>query len=136
MSYYIKFEDGVSVGHPQALESLQSLYENFLDNAQSLGFYPIEVMSSPIIAGNNKTLIAVPQYALDGSNATMTYVVRAMTSEEKTNKYNELIDKGYPLAGWILNSDTLWWEPPVPEPADGNIYIWSNETQSWIVNPE
>lgn len=33
--------------------------------------------------------------------------------------------------GWILNTDTWTWEPPIPYPDDGNIYFWDNEIENW-----
>lgn len=135
MAYYIKFEDGSAIGHPRALENLQQLHENFLDNHENLGYYSIDVLPTPHIAGTDKTLIASPEYSLEGNVASMYYVVRKMTAEEKTKAYNELLEKGSLFTGWILNSDNLYWEPPIPEPADGNVHLWVNDTQSWIVDP-
>lgn len=40
-----------------------------------------------------------------------------------------------PYASWTLNEESCLWEAPVPMPADGNPYIWNEETQSWdLVN--
>jgi len=49
--------------------------------------------------------------------------------------YNADIDafvppKPYP--SWTLNNDTAQWEPPTPMPADGQMYGWNEESQSWI----
>lgn len=32
---------------------------------------------------------------------------------------------------WVLNEDTCQWEPPVPYPTDGKIYIWEEALQEW-----
>lgn len=37
-----------------------------------------------------------------------------------------------PFASWFLNEETCSWEPPVPYPNDSNIYMWNEETLSWI----
>jgi hypothetical protein len=134
MEYYIKFENNASVGHPQALENLQQVHENFLETHQSLGYYPIEVIPTPHIAGRDRTLIAAPTYSLDGNTASMSYIIRKMTNDEKVSKYNELLSLGSLKTGWILNSENLEWEPPFPEPADGNVYLWDNLEQNWIVD--
>lgn len=39
-----------------------------------------------------------------------------------------------PFDSWNLNEDTCIWEAPVPYPDDGNMYGWSEETGSWIIN--
>lgn len=36
-----------------------------------------------------------------------------------------------PYPSWTLNDDTCLWEPPVPYPDDGSLYIWNEETQAW-----
>ena len=34
--------------------------------------------------------------------------------------------------GWILNNDTLLWEPPLGyPPQDGNVYVWDNELKEF-----
>ena len=37
-----------------------------------------------------------------------------------------------PFIGWVLNEETCQWQPPVPYPNDGNLYIWDEATQSWV----
>lgn len=37
-----------------------------------------------------------------------------------------------PYNSWTLNEDTCRWESPVPYPTDEKMYIWDEETVSWI----
>ncbi len=37
-----------------------------------------------------------------------------------------------PYPSWLLNTQTCQWEPPVPYPNDGKIYVWDEQTQSWV----
>ena len=37
-----------------------------------------------------------------------------------------------PFNSWILNEDTCLWNPPIPIPDDEKIYVWDEETLSWI----
>jgi hypothetical protein len=37
-----------------------------------------------------------------------------------------------PYNSWLLNDDTCQWEPPTPMPTDGKLYIWDEETTSWV----
>jgi hypothetical protein len=37
-----------------------------------------------------------------------------------------------PFSNWLLNTDTCDWEAPIPYPADGKVYRWNEETQSWV----
>lgn len=44
-----------------------------------------------------------------------------------------------PYPSWILNTTTYEWDPPNPPgwpPSnDGNIYVWDESTQSWVIVP-
>jgi hypothetical protein len=37
-----------------------------------------------------------------------------------------------PHPNWILNTTTWTWDPPIPCPSDGNSYVWSDSSSSWV----
>lgn len=39
-----------------------------------------------------------------------------------------------PYPSWILNEDTCLWESPVTYPIDGKLYIWNEDTLTWVEN--
>jgi hypothetical protein len=41
-----------------------------------------------------------------------------------------------PFASWTLNEETCLWNPPTPYPDDEKIYIWNEETTSWLEQEE
>ena len=41
-----------------------------------------------------------------------------------------------PFASWTLNEITCLWEAPVAYPDDGNMYIWDEDTTSWVLEQE
>ena len=41
-----------------------------------------------------------------------------------------------PFDSWTLNDDTCLWEPPVAYPDDGSVYIWDEDTTSWVAVPD
>lgn len=41
-----------------------------------------------------------------------------------------------PYSSWVLNEETCLWEPPVPYPADGQMYRWDEATVSWVLVEE
>ena len=44
-----------------------------------------------------------------------------------------------PYPSWLLNEESLMWEAPSShdnEPCEGNVYIWSEATGSWVVESE
>lgn len=36
-----------------------------------------------------------------------------------------------PYASWQLNEATCLWEPPVPYPMNGALYVWDESSQTW-----
>lgn len=50
--------------------------------------------------------------------------------------YDELRDAfipPQPFASWTLNEDSCLWEPPVPHPADGQMYEWDESSLNWVI---
>lgn len=41
-----------------------------------------------------------------------------------------------PYLSWLLNTQTCLWEAPVPYPNDGKMYVWDEQTLSWVLAPE
>ena len=37
-----------------------------------------------------------------------------------------------PFDSWSLNEDSCRWQSPVPYPQDGRLYIWNEDTLTWI----
>jgi hypothetical protein len=40
-----------------------------------------------------------------------------------------------PYASWVINPETKEWIPPVPKP-DSGIWVWDEDTTSWIESSE
>jgi hypothetical protein len=36
---------------------------------------------------------------------------------------------------WVLNKNTWLWEAPIPEPKDGKLYNWDEDTKNWVLSP-
>lgn len=37
-----------------------------------------------------------------------------------------------PYASWTLSEETCQWQAPVPYPADGKMYVWSEPLKEWV----
>lgn len=37
-----------------------------------------------------------------------------------------------PFPSWTLNEQTCLWDAPAPYPQDGGIYVWDEDTRSWV----
>lgn len=45
---------------------------------------------------------------------------------------NDVFYTPQPYPSWLLNESTWLWEPPVPYPDDGGMYLWDEESGSWV----
>jgi len=53
--------------------------------------------------------------------------------------YDEELDAFLPIKrfdSWVLNRETIEWEPPIPCIEDDNFYVWSEDTKSWQQIPD
>jgi len=41
-----------------------------------------------------------------------------------------------PFLSWMLDETTFLWTAPIPYPNDGNLYLWDEDSQSWIMQEE
>jgi len=39
-----------------------------------------------------------------------------------------------PFNSWILNETTCLWEAPIQYPTDGEVYLWNEQNNSWILS--
>ena len=37
-----------------------------------------------------------------------------------------------PYPSWTLDDATCLWQSPVPYPNDGKVYVWDEQTQTWV----
>lgn len=44
---------------------------------------------------------------------------------------NDVFYAAQPFPSWSLNTSTWLWEAPVAHPADGKMYSWNEEAQTW-----
>jgi len=63
-------------------------------------------------------------------------------SEDSSRKHRPNVGMSYdseldqfiwpkPFESWVLNEETLYWEPPIAKPQDGQHYDWNEDTLSW-----
>lgn len=41
-----------------------------------------------------------------------------------------------PYPSWTYDKEKNVWNPPIPKPNDGNLYLWDEETQTWFEDYE
>jgi len=151
MKLYIKVdENNVHIEHPHFEKNVRELYpdHDFDEGAPSgwmefvrveppqLGVY--EVFDETI--GGNIALAfehnGLSYEIVDGVYKDVWHT-RNMTTEEKLEKQNAVkadFSALHPTwTSWTFNEETCRMEPPIPVPSDGNVYIWNEENQTWVL---
>lgn len=80
----------------------------------------------------------VSKYVQSNPNAVDTYIlVDPLVTGLCEIGYTWNPDKGWfvspaPFPSWLYSDDSNKWEPPISYPADDAMYLWDEETQSWV----
>jgi hypothetical protein len=48
---------------------------------------------------------------------------------------NDVFYTPQPYPSWTISAPTWQWQPPVPYPDDGKMYVWDEATLSWVEVP-
>ena len=138
MNLYIETENGVTKNHPafednllQAFGSIPEHWEPFIRvERPTLGVY--DVLDSD-----------EPTYSKVDGTWTDVWMVRPMTTEEKTAKQQAVItafnerDYASNWAAWTLDEATCTMQPPIPRPApvEGVLVFWCGADNNWKEAP-
>jgi hypothetical protein len=134
MNLFIKLENGEPINHPILEENLKLYYSDLDIENPPEGYAKFIRKPFPVL--NNFEIIESIEYVIDQdywpSNIpvyTDKYNIRSLTDEEmiqiaddQTKQMNE---------GMRIYSNA-----PYPAPDDGNLYVWSGSSSSWILKPE
>lgn len=63
------------------------------------------------------------------SNFRYNYAVLGGTYDSENDAFIDI----QPFSSWVLNNTTYAWEAPIAYPTDGASYIWSEDTQQWVL---
>ena len=130
---FIKVENNNTVNHPVTIENLVLIYPNFDINNLPDGYLPFNRATIP--TSTSPYIVHEPSYVITNDVVNEIYTARMMTNEEKQELFSRMEEiKPYP--SWTLNEETCNWRPPVPYPSDGNKYVWSEDSLSWIILEE
>jgi len=134
MKLYIRLENGQPVDHPIIKENFIQAFPHIDVNNLPEEFIEFVRVSPPGDLGIYDIYEGVHYEIIDGV-CTDVHTVRAMTTEERIAKQNQVkqdwAENGYP--SWIFDEGTCSFESPLGSPPpDGKIYTWNEDTVSWV----
>ena len=133
MNLYIQLQNGEPVNHPIMEDNLRQAFpEMDLNNlpetfARFERVVPTELSVYEVSEGST--------YEWADGIVKDVHHRRAMTLEERTAKQDAAKDEWQRIGGfasWTFNEEMCRFEPPVPYPEDGKIYVWDESTTSWV----
>ena len=117
MSYFAKIENGIVV---QVISAEQS----FIDTQEGLWKQTSYNTHNGIHYGPN----GQPDggVALRANYAGIGFIYDSV---------NDVFYQPQPYPSWTNSAPTWEWQPPVPRPNNGNVYVWNEPTLTWIEIP-
>ena len=135
MQLYIKLLDNKPIDHPITRENMLTAYPTVdLDNLPDSWAEFVRVPPPNIGPYEVKEVF----YEWVGDVIKDVWYVYPMSPEEKTATQNRRkqawIDSGGP-ANWIFDEEKCCYNPPVPMPQDGKLYMWVQMASQWVEIP-
>ena len=113
MSHFAKVLDGKVV---QVIVAEPDFFTNFIDSSPGQW-----IQTSYNTHGNQHS----ENRPLRANYAGIGYIYDAA---------NDVFYAPQPYPSWTLNQTTWLWEPPIPYPTDGKLYIWDEATKTWVAS--
>lgn len=133
MNLYIQLQNGEPVNHPIVEENLRQAFPEMDLNNLPETFARFERVV-PTMLGIYEVGEGSTYEWADGVVKDVHHR-RAMTLEERTAKQDAVKADWQQIGGfasWIFNEEMCRFEPPVPYPSDGKVYVWNEPATSWV----
>ncbi len=133
MNLYIQLQNGEPVNHPILEENLTQAFPGIDLNNLPDTFARFERVV-PTMLGIYEISEGATYEWVDGIVKDV-YHRRAMTTEERTAKQDRVKaewQQNNGFVSWMFNEETCAFEPPVPYPEDGKVYMWDEPTLTWV----
>jgi len=129
---YIKIKNRLPVDHPLTESNLRLVDSNF-DESLANGAY-MKFERSIFAEAMGVYEVCECFYYMDNDVVKEKFVVRPMTTDEKTKKQQiekeRWSENGY--SSWIFDEDFCVFKPPIEYPNDGKKYVWDESTTLWV----
>lgn len=133
MKLFIRIKNGQPYQHPILEHNFRQAFPNIdIDNLPSefANFERVDVPNINVYQVFENTI-----YEWEGDVVKDVHHIRDMTNEEKISKQDRVKQQWAQMNGpqsWIFDEEICDFVPPTPKPNDGNIYIWDEESLSWV----
>lgn len=138
MNLYIETENGVTKNHPAFEDNLLQAF-----GAIPAHWEPFTRVERPVPGVYDVLESDEPTYEKVDGTWTDVWMVRPMTTEEKTAKQQQIItafnsrEQAENWSAWTLDEATCTMVPPIPrpEPVEGVLVFWCGADNNWKEAP-
>jgi len=116
MAHYAKVKENIVI---EVMVAEEEFFENFVDTSPG-----VWIQTSYNTYGGKHTQGGTP---LRKNYASVGYTYDAD---------RDAFIPPQPYKSWLLNEETCLWEPPVAIPEGDELYIWDENSLSWVVDKE
>jgi hypothetical protein len=143
-TFYIQIDNtGASVDHPVLGQNLIDIYGSIPNNY--VPFNRTDPLDAGVTLAVYQTFTSTYTVSSDGVTWQDNWSAYDMNDDEKADMQQRanMSMANHPYASnytaWVLNTDILKFQPPIPKPTtatpDGQRYIWQGSTNSWQLGP-
>lgn len=132
MNLYIQIVDNKPIDHPIIEDNFVRAFPNIDTENLPPNFAKFQRVEKPII-GIYQVYDEGVVYEWEDGVVKDVHQVRAMSEEEILTLQNQ-VKSDWETNGfdsWIFNEETCSFDPPMPYPDDGNVYVWNEQAQQW-----
>lgn len=132
MNLYIQIVDNKPIDHPIIEDNFVRAFPNIDTENLPSNFAKFQRVEKPIIGIYQVYDEGVVYDWVDGIVKDV-HQVRAMSEEEILTLQNQVKSdwESNGFASWVFNEETCSFDPPIPYPDDGNVYVWNEQAQQW-----
>jgi hypothetical protein len=136
MNLYIQIENGQPINHPAFEDNLIQAFGAVPENWEK--FVRLE---RPTLEQTQEFCDPYVKYEKIDGVWTDVFQIKELTDEEarlkKIDEYKlewNALPQRDNFSAWVLNEETIQYEPPIPRPADRKV-IWHGASNSWVDMP-
>lgn len=132
MELFIQIQNGQPFEHPIFGDNFRKAFPG-IDTTNLPSTFACFVRVAPPAVGAYEVYEGMT-YEWQDEVVTDVHHVRSMTAEEILQKQEAAqahwAQHGFP--SWVFDAATCTYNPPVPYPEDGGIYIWDESITNWV----
>lgn len=133
MKFIIEMRDGKPFGLPYELNNYKHAYPDFDYDSlptETHAKYFFEPIPYDVEIKQWQYICRDDPLVIENGNVYERHTLKDVPDLERQIR-EQIESEEPPFKGWLIDTNSLIWIPPIPRPNDGNEYFWDNDTERW-----